>query len=122
MAKPSRPGASRGKKKGATKGSGGQRRKSLEGRGPTPKAEDRPYHPAAKRKASAERAASRSRGSGRETKRRGSGDAEVITGRNAVVEALRSRVPATALYIAQRVEMDERIKEALSVADRKSVV
>ena len=31
-------------KKGATKGSGGQRRKGLAGKGPTPKAEDRIYH------------------------------------------------------------------------------
>ena len=40
-------------KKGATKGSGGQRRKGLAGKGPTPKAEDRVYH--AKHKAKLER-------------------------------------------------------------------
>ena len=33
-------------KKGATTGSGGQRRRGLEGKGPTPKAKDRPYHKA----------------------------------------------------------------------------
>jgi 23S rRNA (guanosine2251-2'-O)-methyltransferase len=38
-----------GTKKGATVGSGGQRRKALQGKGPTPKAEDRPHHPAARR-------------------------------------------------------------------------
>ena len=37
-------------KKGATKGSGGQRRRGLRGKGPTPKAEDRVYHAAHKRK------------------------------------------------------------------------
>ena len=31
-----------GSKKGATVGSGGQRRRGLEGKGPTPKASDRP--------------------------------------------------------------------------------
>ncbi|MFZ2516327.1 MAG: 23S rRNA (guanosine(2251)-2'-O)-methyltransferase RlmB, partial [Candidatus Lutibacillus vidarii] len=43
-----RPGATRKvtTKKGPTVGSGGQRRKGLEGRGPTPKAEDRPNHKA----------------------------------------------------------------------------
>ncbi|MGB3373729.1 MAG: 23S rRNA (guanosine(2251)-2'-O)-methyltransferase RlmB, partial [Microbacterium sp.] len=41
MVKPGRPGAGNSKKKGATKGTGGLGRKSLEGRGPTPKAEDR---------------------------------------------------------------------------------
>lgn len=46
-----RRGATRkpGSKKGPTVGSGGKNRRALEGRGPTPKAEDRPYHPAAKR-------------------------------------------------------------------------
>ncbi|MDP5025507.1 MAG: 23S rRNA (guanosine(2251)-2'-O)-methyltransferase RlmB, partial [Aquiluna sp.] len=43
MAKLGRPGAAKGKK-GPQKGTGGHGRKSLEGRGPTPKAEDRPYH------------------------------------------------------------------------------
>jgi 23S rRNA (guanosine2251-2'-O)-methyltransferase len=33
-------------KKGPTVGSGGQRRQALEGRGPTPKAAERPGHPA----------------------------------------------------------------------------
>ncbi len=53
-----RPGATRkaGTKKTPTVGSGGRGRKALEGRGPTPKAEDRTYHVAAKRKAAAERA------------------------------------------------------------------
>ena len=46
-------------KKGPTVGSGGQRRKALEGKGPTPKASDRPYHAAAKRKKLAEKAAAR---------------------------------------------------------------
>ncbi|UNX55278.1 23S rRNA (guanosine(2251)-2'-O)-methyltransferase RlmB [Georgenia sp. TF02-10] len=46
-----------GSKKGAVVGSGGQGRRALEGKGPTPKATDRPYHPAAKRKAAAERRA-----------------------------------------------------------------
>ena len=35
-------------KKGSTVGSGGQRRKALEGRGPTPKAQDRKQHKAFK--------------------------------------------------------------------------
>ena len=52
--KPGRPGASKGKK-GPTKGTGGKNKRSLEGRGPTPKAEDRAWHPAGKRKAAQER-------------------------------------------------------------------
>ena len=47
-----RRGATRkpGSKKGPTGGTGGKGRQALEGRGPTPKAEERPYHVAAKRK------------------------------------------------------------------------
>ena len=33
-------------KKGASVGTGGHNRRRLEGKGPTPKAEDRTYHPA----------------------------------------------------------------------------
>lgn len=49
----SRKGAVRGGKKGQTVGSGGKGKAKLSGRGPTPKAADRPYHPAAKAKARA---------------------------------------------------------------------
>ena len=42
-------------KKGPSVGTGGHGRKALEGKGPTPKAEDRPYHKAYKNKQLAER-------------------------------------------------------------------
>ena len=51
----SRTGAVRKGSRGAQVGSGGQGRQALEGKKPTPKAEDRPYHPAGKRKAAADR-------------------------------------------------------------------
>src|SRR5476651_1074055 len=54
-ARKGRPGAVRQGSKGRQVGSGGQGRQALEGRKPTPKAEDRPFHPAGKRKAAAER-------------------------------------------------------------------
>ncbi|WP_417510968.1 23S rRNA (guanosine(2251)-2'-O)-methyltransferase RlmB [Microbacterium sp.] len=135
MAKPPRPGASNGKKKGPLKGTGGLGRKSLEGRGPTPKAEDRAWHPAGKRKAAAERyaasggkgrapgASGRSGGGNpnRSTKAKASDDTENVTGRNSVLEALRTKIPATAFYIAQRVEMDDRVKEMLSIATHRGI-
>ncbi len=132
MTKPGRPGASRGKKKGPTKGSGGQGRKSLEGKGPTPKAEDRAWHVAGKRKAAQERYAAAGgkgkpggRPSGSNPNKAGKGkasdDTETVTGRNSVLEALRARIPATALYIAQRVEMDDRVKEMLSIATHREI-
>ena len=50
----SRKGAIRQSKKGPSAGTGGNNKRRLEGKGPTPKAEDRPYHAAAKRKKAAE--------------------------------------------------------------------
>ncbi len=48
-------------------------------------------------------------------------DTEVVTGRNSVLEALRAKIPATAFYIAQRVEMDDRVKEMLSIATHRGI-
>ncbi|GAB3602587.1 23S rRNA (guanosine(2251)-2'-O)-methyltransferase RlmB [Microbacterium aureliae] len=131
MAKPGRPGASKGKKKGPVKGTGGHSRKALEGKGPTPKAEDRAWHVAGKRKAAAERYAAAG-GKGRPGAKPGSSsrpaakakstdETEIVTGRNSVLEALRARIPATTLYIAQRVEMDDRVKEMLATATHRDI-
>jgi 23S rRNA (guanosine2251-2'-O)-methyltransferase len=126
MAKPGRPGAAKGKK-GPTKGTGGKNKRSLEGRGPTPKAEDRAWHPAGKRKAAAERyAAAGGKGSPGASPRssrpaKKEDDTETVTGRNSVLEALRARIPATAFYIAQRVEMDDRVKEMLAIATHRDI-
>ena len=42
--------------------------------------------------------------------------AEVVAGRNAVLESLRAGVPATALHIGPRLDSDERIGEAVTLA------
>jgi 23S rRNA (guanosine2251-2'-O)-methyltransferase len=94
-----------GTKKGPTVGSGGQRRRALEGRGPTPPAHLRPNHPAAKR------AHSQSRRAARRTD-----ETETVLGRNPVLECLRAGVPATALYVALGTEADERLTESVSRA------
>jgi 23S rRNA (guanosine2251-2'-O)-methyltransferase len=121
-----RKGAS---KKGATVGSGGQRRRGLEGKGPTPRAEDRPYHKAHKQaKAAAKRAgsgsATGSRGSGGRggsSGRRSKHSSEVVAGRNAVVEALRAEVPVTTMYVAGRIDADDRVREALATATSRGI-
>ena len=41
---------------------------------------------------------------------------ETVVGRNPVVEALRAKVPATALYVALGVDADERVTEAVALA------
>ena len=95
-----------GTKKGPTVGSGGVRRRGLEGRGATPPAHMRPNHPAAKRAAKAQR-----RRPARKTD-----DTEMVLGRNPVLECLRARVPATALYIALGADADERLTESVRMA------
>lgn len=122
MAAGRRPGAGNSKKKGPSVGTGGHGRRRLEGKGPTPKAEDRPYHKAHKMKKAAERRnASRpkgaaDRGPSRAPNRRGPGKTEdLVTGRNSVLESLRAGIPAKMLYIATRIEADDRIREILKL-------
>ncbi|MEJ2867270.1 23S rRNA (guanosine(2251)-2'-O)-methyltransferase RlmB [Actinomycetospora sp. OC33-EN08] len=147
-----RPGARRnpGTKKGPTKGSGGNRAKGLEGKGPTPKAENRPNHKAYEgggktgksgqgnptgRGGPARRptgAASRTggggtggtnagRGRGAPTRRESPDGPQVVVGRNPVVESLRANVPATALHVAQGIDIDDRVREALRTAGDRGI-
>lgn len=43
-------------------------------------------------------------------------DAEIVAGRNSVVEALRAGVPAAALYLARGLDPDRRVREAVGIA------
>lgn len=113
-------------RKGAMKGSGGQRNKGLEGKGPTPKAVERTKHPAAKRAAAAAR-----RGQGGGGGRTGSRPkvpykanrqiSELIAGRNSVLEALRAEIPALTLYVAAQIDIDDRVRESLTLATQRAL-
>jgi 23S rRNA (guanosine2251-2'-O)-methyltransferase len=103
-----------GTKKGAVVGSGGQKSRGLAGKGPTPKASERKGHPAARAAASAARRNAPAQQ--KPQRRKSSGSGELVAGRNPVVEALRAGVPARTLYVASRIETDERVKEALKLA------
>ena len=137
-----RTGSVRKGSRGPQVGSGGQGRQALEGKKPTPKAEDRPYHPAGKRKAAQDRFAAAgggrsrpttgSQGGQRSTANSGGGgtstrkaksidEHEIVTGRNSVLEALRAKIPASTLYIATRIEMDDRVKEVLTLATGRGI-
>lgn len=117
-----------GSKKGASVGTGGHSRKALQGKGPTPPAEARKGHPkqrafnaAAKRERDAKaRAGMRRSGAGRGG-RGGAGAAELVVGRNSVVEALRGGVPATALYVMQFIDTDDRVREAFQEANDRGI-
>jgi 23S rRNA (guanosine2251-2'-O)-methyltransferase len=107
-----------GTKKGMVVGSGGQRRRALQGKGPTPPKEMRPGHPAARKAARS----AKSGGGGRSNTagnrhRPGDGETpETVLGRNPVVECLRAGVPATALHVAVGTTSDERVSEAVQLA------
>ncbi|MEV4311047.1 23S rRNA (guanosine(2251)-2'-O)-methyltransferase RlmB [Actinocrispum sp. NPDC049592] len=114
-----RKGAMRkpGSKKGAVVGSGGQRRKGLEGKGPTPKAQDRPNHKAYRKPAA--RPAQQQQ---RKPERRDSApSSELVAGRNPVVECLRAEVPSTALYVALGIDADDRVNDAVQLAADRGI-
>ena len=126
-------------RKGAAVGSGGQGRKRLEGKKATPKAELRTGHPRARQAAAAAKRAatagtgrsSRPTGDGSERttvrtgvrtpRRAGAESPETVVGRNPVVEALRAKVPATALYLALGADNDERMSEAVAIASTAGI-
>ncbi|MFM1785038.1 MAG: hypothetical protein RLZZ108_62 [Actinomycetota bacterium] len=132
-----RPGTAKGKK-GPTVGTGGHGKARLEGRGPTPKAEDRKGHKAFKGKRAEEGRTAAGKGEFLAPSARTAGVAgasrsnskpvakaadanEVLSGRNSVVEALRAKVPATTLYLANRIEIDDRVKEAIQLANARQI-
>jgi 23S rRNA (guanosine2251-2'-O)-methyltransferase len=109
-------------------GTGGYGKRRLEGKGPTPPAHLRPGHPAQRRAGTtpppknshnATDVPAPGRGEadryGAKSRRAGSG-AEVVAGRNAVLESVRAGVPATALHVGPRLDSDERIGEAVMLA------
>lgn len=96
------------------KGSGGQRRRGLKGKGPTPKAVDRVYHKAHK----AAEAKKRS-DSGRHYKPNMSD--ELVVGRNPVIECLHAKVPAVAMFVAIGTKNDQRLVEAVNIAASRSI-
>lgn len=158
--------ASRTKSGKARPGTGGYGKRKLEGKGPTPRAEMRPGHPAQRKAmlqsrsaasstdraapAADRRSADRRSADGRPADRRtsdwrsGDGDrgargqgggrpsaggrpaaggprgagsaAEIVAGRNSVLESLRARVPASSLHVGPRLDADERIGEAVMLA------
>ncbi len=100
-----------GSKKGAVVGSGGQRRRGLEGKGPTPKAEERPGHKA-NRQANSQ---------ARRDQRKDKPGNEFVAGRNPVVECLRAQIPTTALFVAIGIDADDRVAEAVRLAADRGV-
>ncbi|HET8914667.1 MAG TPA: 23S rRNA (guanosine(2251)-2'-O)-methyltransferase RlmB [Propionibacteriaceae bacterium] len=107
-----RKGAVRRKGKGNTAGSGGRVRRGLEGKGPTPKAEDRPYHTAYRGRRTP---SSRGQSSAPRTGRPGSGP-EWVAGRNAVLQAMAVEMPIRTVYVAEGAARDDRLRDIFKFA------
>ncbi|OPC81697.1 23S rRNA (guanosine(2251)-2'-O)-methyltransferase RlmB [Embleya scabrispora] len=114
-----------GSKKGPSVGTGGHSRRALKGKGPTPPAEMRKGHAkqraanaAAKRKAAAPAAR---RPAGGRPGRGGKSASELVAGRNSVLEVLRADAPATSLFIAQYIDSDDRVREAMKIANTRGI-
>lgn len=119
--------AGNSQRRGATKkqstpaGSGGRVRRGLEGKGPTPKAEDRPYHKAYRKRRPDEPGKSSSRAKGsRQGAPRKSGTATAgadwVIGRNAVLEALQAGLPVKRAYVAEGSDRDARLRDIFAFA------
>lgn len=111
------------KKKSAAKGSGGKGRRSLQGKGPTPKAENRPYHVKYKERVEREQRQDTQKGQARQRKKasmihipQGS---ELIVGRNPVAEAARSGLPIKRVFIAANLANDDRLSDVVRIATRQ---
>ncbi len=106
------------KGKNKTAGSGGRVRRGLEGRGPTPKAEDRTYHKAHKGKKDAER-----RGQGQPKKKttQTAVGADWVVGRNPVFEALQAGLPVKKAYVAEGAERDDRLRDIFKFTADNSI-
>jgi 23S rRNA (guanosine2251-2'-O)-methyltransferase len=112
-----RKGAIRKTTKKPAAGSGGRVKRGLEGKGPTPKAKDRPYHKAHK----AQTRAQKEQGARPKRRTTKSSDAEWVAGRNSVVEALRAGVPVNGVYVAEGAERDGRLREAFQLASEGGI-
>ncbi|MDR1807041.1 MAG: 23S rRNA (guanosine(2251)-2'-O)-methyltransferase RlmB [Propionibacteriaceae bacterium] len=109
--------------KGNTAGSGGRARKALEGKGPTPKAEDRVYHKAYKAKQFNLRQEARQGGRAAPGSRpkAAKAAADMVVGRNAVLEALQAGLPVKAAYVAEGAERDDRLRDIFRLAAEASL-
>ncbi|MEO3808128.1 23S rRNA (guanosine(2251)-2'-O)-methyltransferase RlmB [Sphaerisporangium sp. B11E5] len=112
-------GGSGGRRKGPTRGTGGKGRGSLTGKGATPPAHMRHWYK--DRQQAAPRTAARPGDQPARRPRRDENTPEVIGGRNPVVEALRAEIPANVLYVAHRVDNDDRVRDAIKMAADRGI-
>ena len=99
-------------------GSGGKRRKRLKGKGPTPKAKDRVAHVNYQANKGFKKSRPKSKPNSHQERRPAS---DFILGRNPVLEALKENVEAVVLRIASGIDMDEKVRQILTLASSKNI-
>lgn len=109
------------------------KRRALRGKGPTPKAENRPNHKRyrdkddssrkefGRKRTERKRIDSKRGNQKRDFRREPREHHDTIAGRNAVVEALRAGIPARELVVAVGVDIDERLEESVRLAQKMGI-
>ena len=109
------------------------KRRALRGKGPTPKAENRPNHKRyrdkddssrkefGRKRTERKRIDSKRGNQKRDFRREPREHHDTIAGRNAVVEALRAGIPAKELVVAVGVDIDERLEESVRLAQKMGI-
>jgi 23S rRNA (guanosine2251-2'-O)-methyltransferase len=100
------------------KGTGGKNKRKLQGRGPTPKAEDRVYHKAHKLK---QKRLARSNSAPRRPREGQRKVADIIYGKNAVVEALTAKLPLQQILLNAETALDDKLKDVVRLSQEASV-
>ncbi|MCA0295823.1 MAG: 23S rRNA (guanosine(2251)-2'-O)-methyltransferase RlmB [Actinobacteria bacterium] len=119
-----RKGAVRKKGKTTPAGSGGRVRRGLEGKGPTPRAEDRPYHKAYRKRGPDEPGkttggkpkSGRGGAGGRGASGTATAGSDWVIGRNPVLEAMQAGLPIKRAYVAEGLERDDRLRDIFTFA------
>ncbi|MFM8523628.1 MAG: 23S rRNA (guanosine(2251)-2'-O)-methyltransferase RlmB [Actinomycetota bacterium] len=104
------------------------KRRALRGKGPTPKAENRPNHKryrggedSTRKRTERKRIDSKRGDRKRDFRREPREHHDTVAGRNAVVEALRAGIPAKELVVAVGVDIDERLEESVRLAQKMGI-
>jgi 23S rRNA (guanosine2251-2'-O)-methyltransferase len=109
------------------------KRRALRGKGPTPKAENRPNHKRyrgkddstrkefGRKRTERKRIDSKRANQRRDFRREPREHHDTIAGRNAVVEALRAGIPVKELVVAIGVDIDERLEESVRLAQKMGI-
>ncbi|MDO5672884.1 MAG: 23S rRNA (guanosine(2251)-2'-O)-methyltransferase RlmB [Actinomycetaceae bacterium] len=112
-------------KKGASKGTGGLGRKALQGRGPTPRAEDRTYHAAHARKKQQEQREAQAAKAQQVKEKRSAHIPHIpdthqfVVGRNPVIEAVKVDMPVVRVFATAEVIKDDRLARAVQRATKR---